>query len=96
MFKAFKFFVALLIFVAVAGCATRNSAKVAATVDKDFVNVYDAFEMAKKGEIEAEMADVAKIYDEFRQIQLVGGDLAAFKDAMEEYLGGLSIKELDW
>ncbi|MBQ1927930.1 MAG: hypothetical protein II179_02580 [Alphaproteobacteria bacterium] len=47
MFKAFKFFVALLIFVAVAGCATRNSAKVAATVDKDFVNVYDAFEMAK-------------------------------------------------
>ena len=47
MFKAFKFFVALLIFVVVAGCATRNSAKVAATVDKDFVNVYDAFEMAK-------------------------------------------------
>ena len=47
MFKAFKFFVALLIFVAVAGCAARNSAKVAATVDKDFVNVYDAFEMAK-------------------------------------------------
>lgn len=41
----------------------------------------NAFEMAKKGEIEAEMADVAKIYDEFRQIQLVGGDLAAFKDA---------------
>lgn len=47
MLKAFKFFVALLIFVVAAGCATRNSAKVAATVDKDFVNVYDAFEMAK-------------------------------------------------
>ena len=47
MIKAFKFFVALLIFVAIGGCATRNSAKVAATVDKDFVNVYDAFEMAK-------------------------------------------------
>ena len=47
MLKAFKFFVALLIFVVVAGCAMQNSAKVAATVDKDFVNVYDAFEMAK-------------------------------------------------
>jgi Flp pilus assembly secretin CpaC len=47
MLKAFKFFVALLIFVVAAGCAMQNSAKVAATVDKDFVNVYDAFEMAK-------------------------------------------------
>ena len=47
MIKAFKFFVVLGLFVVVAGCATRNSAKVAATVDKDFVNVYDAFEMAK-------------------------------------------------
>ncbi|MBP5485499.1 MAG: hypothetical protein J6Y07_02220 [Alphaproteobacteria bacterium] len=47
MIKAFKFFVALFVFVTVAGCAYRNSAKVAATVDKDFVNVYDAFEMAK-------------------------------------------------
>ena len=47
MIKAFKFFVVLGLFVVVAGCATRNSAKVAATVDKDFVNVDDAFEMAK-------------------------------------------------
>ncbi|MCQ2581396.1 MAG: hypothetical protein MJ170_00230 [Alphaproteobacteria bacterium] len=29
------------------GCATRNSARVASTVDQDFVNAYDAFEMAK-------------------------------------------------
>ncbi|MBQ6027625.1 MAG: hypothetical protein IJL21_03695 [Alphaproteobacteria bacterium] len=47
MIKSFKFFIALLAFVMIAGCATRDSAKVAATVDKDFVNVYDAFEMAK-------------------------------------------------
>ena len=47
MIKSFKFFIALLAFVVIAGCATRDSAKVAATVDKDFVNVYDAFEMAK-------------------------------------------------
>ena len=47
MIKSFKFFISLLAFVMIAGCATRDSAKVAATVDKDFVNVYDAFEMAK-------------------------------------------------
>ncbi|MFQ6739777.1 MAG: hypothetical protein ACLRFJ_03890 [Alphaproteobacteria bacterium] len=29
------------------GCATKYSAKVAGTVDQDFVNAYDAFEMAK-------------------------------------------------
>ena len=31
----------------VAGCAHKESAKVAASVDQDFVNAYDAFEMAK-------------------------------------------------
>ncbi|MBQ2017574.1 MAG: hypothetical protein II208_03565 [Alphaproteobacteria bacterium] len=30
-----------------AGCAKRESAKVAASVDQDFINAYDAFEMAK-------------------------------------------------
>ena len=29
------------------GCTTKDSAKVAASVDKDFVNAYEAFEMAK-------------------------------------------------
>ena len=33
--------------VAVTGCAKRESAKVAASVDQDFINAYDAFEMAK-------------------------------------------------
>jgi len=31
----------------VSACATRDSAKVAASVDQDFINAYDAFEMAK-------------------------------------------------
>lgn len=31
----------------VAGCAKEESAKVAASVDQDFINAYDAFEMAK-------------------------------------------------
>ncbi len=47
MLKHMKYFVAMLVAVVVAGCATRDSAKVAASVDQDFVNVYDAFEMAK-------------------------------------------------
>ena len=32
---------------ALVGCAKEESAKVAASVDKDFINAYDAFEMAK-------------------------------------------------
>lgn len=47
MLKHMKYLVAMLVTVVVAGCATRDSAKVAASVDQDFVNVYDAFEMAK-------------------------------------------------
>ena len=47
MLKYMKYFVAILMTVVVAGCATRDSARVAASVDQDFVNVYDAFEMAK-------------------------------------------------
>ena len=31
----------------VAGCTTKESAKVAASVDQDFINAYDAFEMSK-------------------------------------------------
>ena len=47
MVKFIKLFVAILVAGVLAGCATRDSAKVAASVDQDFVNVYDAFEMAK-------------------------------------------------
>lgn len=47
MLKFTKYLVAVFGIVTFAGCATRDSARVAATVDQDFVNVYDAFEMAK-------------------------------------------------
>ena len=48
MIKVFKkIIVCSLVVVAVAGCAKRESAKVAAAVDQDFINAYDAFEMAK-------------------------------------------------
>ena len=40
-------FVCVMSAVMLAGCTTEKSAKVAATVDKDFVNAYDAFEMSK-------------------------------------------------
>ncbi len=36
-----------LLVAVTAGCAKRESAKVAASVDQDFINAYDAFEMAK-------------------------------------------------
>ena len=42
----------------------------------------DAFEMQKKAEIDAEMGEIARTFDEFRQIQLESGmDLATFKEA---------------
>ena len=48
MIKPMKFLVLSAMVLAVgAGCAKRESAKVAASVDQDFINAYDAFEMAK-------------------------------------------------
>ena len=53
--------------------------------------VGDAFEMQKKAEIDAEMSDVAKTFDEFKRIQLTSGsDLAAFKEAKKELMSKLS------
>lgn len=48
MIKPMKVFVLSAIVMAICvGCAKRESAKVAASVDQDFINAYDAFEMAK-------------------------------------------------
>ena len=48
MIKAMKIFVVCIMSIAVlAGCTRRESAKVAASVDRDFINAYDAFEMSK-------------------------------------------------
>ncbi len=48
MIKPIKFFVIFAaVAVSLAGCAHKESAKVAASVDQDFINAYDAFEMAK-------------------------------------------------
>lgn len=48
MFNIQKIFVVFAaVAIALGGCTTRESAKVAASVDQDFVNAYDAFEMAK-------------------------------------------------
>ncbi len=41
------FVVFALVMGVVGGCTRRESAKVAASVDQDFVNAYDAFEMSK-------------------------------------------------
>ncbi len=48
MMKLFNIFTTCGLLCAVlAGCAKQESAKVAASVDQDFINAYDAFEMAK-------------------------------------------------
>ncbi|MBO5946598.1 MAG: hypothetical protein J6Q44_00450 [Alphaproteobacteria bacterium] len=48
MRKSLKFLVLCgVILASLTGCAKRESAKVAASVDQDFINAYDAFEMAK-------------------------------------------------
>lgn len=53
--------VCVLCILAVAGCAKRESAKVAATVDQDFVNAYDAFEMAKNPRAKVASGDTVSI-----------------------------------
>ncbi len=47
MIKFWKVFLVMTSVVGLGACAHRESAKVAAAVDQDFINVYDAFEMAK-------------------------------------------------
>ncbi len=48
MLKSIRFFVLFGgVALALLGCAKEESAKVAASVDQDFINAYDAFEMAK-------------------------------------------------
>lgn len=48
MTNPIKYFVMCAIMgLSVAGCTTKESAKVAASVDQDFINAYDAFEMSK-------------------------------------------------
>jgi Flp pilus assembly secretin CpaC len=48
MIKPVKIFaMCALVLAGLSGCATKESAKVAASVDQDFINAYDAFEMAK-------------------------------------------------
>lgn len=47
MTKYIKIFAAVVSVAIIGGCAHHESAKVSASVDQDFVNVYDAFEMAK-------------------------------------------------
>ncbi|MDW3024794.1 MAG: hypothetical protein R8N50_03880 [Alphaproteobacteria bacterium] len=48
MRKSLKFLILCSVVLAMAtGCAKRESVKVAASVDQDFINAYDAFEMAK-------------------------------------------------
>lgn len=58
MTNPIKFFVACAFLgTLVAGCAKEESAKVAASVDQDFINAYDAFEMSKNPRAKVESGD---------------------------------------
>lgn len=61
MTKFMKLFAAIMGVVALCGCAYRDSAKVAAAVDQDFINVYDAFEMAKNPRAKVASADTVSM-----------------------------------
>ena len=61
MTKCFKLFIGLIGVITIAGCAHRDSAKVAASVDQDFINVYDAFEMAKNPRAKVASADTVSM-----------------------------------
>ncbi len=61
MTKYFKIFAAIISVSVFGGCAHNDSAKVAASVDQDFVNVYDAFEMAKNPRAKVTSSDTVSM-----------------------------------
>ena len=64
MIKPMKMFVLCgLILATLSGCAQKESAKVAASVDQDFVNAYDAFEMAKNPRAKVASGDTVSMSD---------------------------------
>ena len=63
MIKPMKIFVMCAVLLGLSGCATKESAKVAATVDNDFVNAYDAFEMAKNPRAKVASGDTVSMSD---------------------------------
>ena len=63
MIKPIKIFVMCAVLFGLSGCATKESAKVAASVDNDFINAYDAFEMAKNPRAKVASGDTVSISD---------------------------------
>ena len=64
MMKTMKILFVCVMGVAVlTGCARRESAKVAASVDQDFVNAYDAFEMSKNPRAKVASGDTVSMSD---------------------------------
>ncbi len=62
MIKSTKIFVmCAALALLVAGCAKQESAKVAASVDQDFINAYDAFEMSKNPRVKVTSGDTVSM-----------------------------------
>ncbi|MBR4475298.1 MAG: hypothetical protein IKP05_01280 [Alphaproteobacteria bacterium] len=56
-------FVCVMGVAVLTGCARKESAKVAASVDQDFVNAYDAFEMSKNPRAKVASGDTVSMSD---------------------------------
>ena len=56
-------FIGVFVGVALAGCTVRESAKVSAAVDQNFVNAYEAFEMAKNPRAKVVSDDTVSMSD---------------------------------
>ncbi|MCR4917874.1 MAG: hypothetical protein K5912_02935 [Alphaproteobacteria bacterium] len=61
MIKLIRFFVAVVCLGLVVACTQKQSAKVAASVDQDFVNAYDALEMAKNPRAKVDSSDTVSM-----------------------------------
>ncbi len=62
MIKSTKIFVmCAALGLLIAGCAKQESAKVAASVDQDFINAYDAFEMSKNPRVKVTSGDTVSM-----------------------------------
>lgn len=58
-----RFYICLIVGAMLTGCTMRESAKVSATVDKDFLNAHEAFEMSKRPNSNVAKNDTVTVSD---------------------------------
>lgn len=58
-----RFYICFIVGAVLAGCTMRESAKVSATVDRDFLNAHEAFEMSKRPNSNVAKNDTVTVSD---------------------------------